>query len=128
MLTLGVYVLMMSSIFGSRSIVVATPVRGREEPDLEPVIGFFNNVLPLSFQIDRSLRFGDFMRYVKTELVSIMGHQQIPFERLVSEPEFVARAQGVGLYQALFSFQDARERPTTLAGRCVMRAISLTSR
>jgi acyl carrier protein len=40
-----------------------------------------------------------------------MGHQQIPFERLVSEPEFVERAQGVGLYQALFSFQDARERP-----------------
>jgi acyl carrier protein len=35
----------------------------------------------------------------------------VPFERLVVEPEFVERAQGVGLYQALFSFQDARERP-----------------
>jgi non-ribosomal peptide synthetase component F len=116
MLTLGVYILMMSSIVDSRSIVIATPVRGREAPELEPVMGFFNNVLPLSFQIDRSLRFGEFMRYVKQELIAVMSHQQIPFERLVSEPEFVERAQGVGLYQALFSFQDARERPRDIGG------------
>lgn len=111
MLTLGVYALMMSSIIDSDTIVIATPVRGREAPDLEPVMGFFNNVLPLSFQVERSLVFGDFLRYVKAELVSIMSNQLIPFERLVSEPEFATRAQGVGLYQALFSFQDARERP-----------------
>ena len=111
MLTLGVYILMMSSVIDTKSIVIATPVRGREAPELEPVMGFFNNVLPLSFQVDRSLRFGEFMRYVKQELIAVMSHQQIPFERLVSEPEFVERAQGVGLYQALFSFQDARERP-----------------
>ncbi|RZL94308.1 MAG: amino acid adenylation domain-containing protein [Variovorax sp.] len=111
MLTLGVYILMMGSVIGTRSIVIANPVRGREAPEVEPVMGFFNNVLPLSFQIDMSLRFGEFMRYVKQELVSVMNHQQVPFERLASEPEFVERAQGVGLYQALFSFQDARERP-----------------
>ncbi|MGK6309022.1 amino acid adenylation domain-containing protein [Variovorax sp. DT-64] len=116
MLTLGVYILMMSSIIDSRAIVIATPVRGREAPELEPVMGFFNNVLPLSFQVDPSLRFGEFMRYVKQELISVMSHQQIPFERLVSEPEFVERAQGVGLYQALFSFQDARERPRDIGG------------
>jgi amino acid adenylation domain-containing protein len=116
MLTLGIYILMMSSIVDSRSIVIATPVRGREAPEVEPVMGFFNNVLPLSFQVDPSLRFGEFMRYVKQELISVMSHQQIPFERLVSEPEFVERAQGVGLYQALFSFQDARERPRDIGG------------
>ena len=111
MLTLGVYILMMSSVVDTRSIVIATPVRGREAPETETVMGFFNNVLPLSFQIDGSLRFGEFMRYVKQELLSVMNYQQVPFERLVVEPEFVERAQGVGLYQALFSFQDARERP-----------------
>ncbi|WP_238136915.1 acyl carrier protein, partial [Variovorax sp. JS1663] len=111
MLTMSVYILMMSSIIDTASIVIATPVRGREVPEAESVMGFFNNVLPLSFQVDPSLRFGEFMRYVKQELIAVMSHQQVPFERLVSEPEFVERAQGVGLYQALFSFQDARERP-----------------
>ena len=116
MLTLGVFILMMGNIVRSNSIVIATPVRVREAPELESVMGFFNNLLPLSFQIDPSLGFGDFMRYVKTELLAVMGAQQIPFERLVTEPEFVERAQGVGLYQALFSFQDARERSLTMGG------------
>lgn len=116
MLTLGVYILMMSNVIGTPSIVIATPVRGREAPELEPVVGFFNNLLPMPFQVDASLRFGEFMHYVKQELISVMDHQQIPFERLVSEPEFAERAQGVGLYQALFSFQDARERAPDLGG------------
>ncbi len=111
MLTLGVYVAMMGRVIEGDSIVIAMPVRGREAPELEPVMGFFNNVLPLAFQVDMTLRLGDFMRYVKQELLSVMNHQQVPFERLVSEPEFAARAKGTGLYQALFSFQDTRERP-----------------
>ncbi|WP_162591410.1 non-ribosomal peptide synthetase [Variovorax sp. PBL-E5] len=114
MLTLGVYTLMMGSVIETRAIVIATPVRGREAPETESVMGFFNNILPLSFQIDRSLRFGEFMHYLKQELLSIMNYQQVPFERLATEPAFVERAQGVGLYQALFSFQDARERPSAI--------------
>ncbi|MBU2407159.1 MAG: non-ribosomal peptide synthetase, partial [Gammaproteobacteria bacterium] len=127
MLTLGVYIVMMSSIIETRSIVIANPVRGREAPEIESVMGFFNNVLPLSFQIDPTLRFGEFMRYVKRELLAVMSHQQIPFERLVSEPEFVERAQGVGLYQALFSSQDARERPLAI-GDLQYRQMHLSQR
>ncbi|MDM0091133.1 MULTISPECIES: non-ribosomal peptide synthetase [unclassified Variovorax] len=116
MLTLGAYVLMMSSAIDSPSVVIATPVRGREAPELESVMGFFNNVLPLPFQVDAGQDFGTFIRYVKQELVAVMRYQQIPFERLATEPEFVRLAQGAGLYQGLFSFQDARERPHDFGG------------
>ena len=116
MLALGAYVLMMSGAIDSRSVVIATPVRGREVPELESVMGFFNNVLPLPFQVDRTLGFGGFIRYVKNELVAVMGYQQVPFERMATEPEFVNLAQGAGLYQGLFSFQDARERPLDFGG------------
>ena len=116
MLALGVYVLMMGSVIDTDALVVATPVRGREQPEVETVMGFFNNVLPMAFRIDRAAGLGDFMRYVKQELLAVMNNQQIPFERLVAEPEFAERAQGVGLYQALFSFQDARERPLDFGG------------
>ena len=116
MLALGVYVLMMASVIDTDALVVATPVRGREQPEVETVMGFFNNVLPMAFRVDRSTGLGAFMRYVKQELLAVMNNQQIPFERLVAEPEFAERAQGVGLYQALFSFQDARERPLDFGG------------
>jgi acyl carrier protein len=116
MLALGMYVLMMASVIDTDALVVATPVRGREQPEVEAVMGFFNNVLPLAFRLDRTASLADFMRYVKKELIAVMNHQQIPFERLVAEPEFSERAHGVGLYQALFSFQDARERPLDFGG------------
>lgn len=116
MLTLGVYVLMMADVIDTEAVVIAMPVRGREAPETEAVMGFFNNTLPLSFRIDRSMRFGDFMHYIKQELLAVMNHQEVPFERLVEEPEFAARAQGVGLYQGMFSFQDARERPREIGG------------
>ena len=116
MFALGVYALMLGSAIDTDSLVIAAPVRGREQLELESVMGFFNNVLPLSFEIDRTMGTGDFMRYVKKTLLDHMRYQLIPFERLVAEPEFAARAQGVGLYQGLFSFEDARGRPVDFGG------------
>ena len=116
MFALGAYVLMLGSAIDTDSLVIAAPVRGREQPELESVMGFFNNVLPLSFEIDLAMDAGQFMRYVKKTLLDHMRYQLIPFERLVAEPEFAARAQGVGLYQGLFSFEDARGRPVDFGG------------
>ncbi|MDM0115084.1 amino acid adenylation domain-containing protein [Variovorax sp. J22R133] len=111
MLTLAVLVLMMSQATGSPSVVIATPVRGREAPELESVMGFFNNLLPLPFEVDGQLSLGQFLAGIKREVVSSMNSQQVPFERLASEPEFTQRAQRSAMYQAMFSYQDARDRP-----------------
>jgi non-ribosomal peptide synthetase component F len=50
------------------------------------------------------------MRAVKRELLDLSTFQDVPFECLMAEPEVKARSQQSGLYQALFSFQDARDR------------------
>ncbi|MDM0011240.1 amino acid adenylation domain-containing protein [Variovorax sp. J22P168] len=114
MFTLGVCAAMMSGVLGSPSVVVANPVRGREQPELEPVIGFFNNLLPIPFRVDPALSLRAFMAYVKTEMLAFMRDEPVPFEVLAAEPEFKQRTQRTPLYQALFSFQDVRERPETI--------------
>ncbi|MDM0117787.1 amino acid adenylation domain-containing protein [Variovorax sp. J22R133] len=114
MLTLGVLALMMSSVIGAPSVVVATPVRGRDLPELEPIMGFFNNLVPIPLALDGTQTLGTFLQEVKRELVASMDHQQIPFEQLATEPEFSRRSQGGTFYQVLFSFQDARERPMAI--------------
>ena len=114
MLTFGVYVLMMSRVIGSDAVIIATPVRGREAPETEPVMGFFNNVLLMALEVDVAWSLRDFMQYVKRELLLVMNHQQVMFEQLVAEPEFTGRTKGSGLYQAMYSFQDVRERPARL--------------
>ncbi len=127
MLTFGVYAFAMSSIIGSETIVIANPVRGRQQPETEDVIGFFNNVLPVSLQVGLQQPLAEFMRYVKRELLSLMNYQQVPFERLMAEPALAARIRAVGPYQAMFSFQDARDRARRL-GSLQTRQLHLMQR
>jgi hypothetical protein len=110
MLTMSVYTVMMANVVDSSSIVIGIPVRGRLMTEVEPIMGFFNNMLPVQLLVDREHRFVDFVRGIKQELLEVFSHQDVPFERLAAEPEVAARSQKVGLYQALFSFQDARGR------------------
>jgi amino acid adenylation domain-containing protein len=110
MLTMAVYTGMMAGVANSPSIVTGVPVRGRLSAELEPIMGFFNNLLPLQIQVDRSITVVEFTRKIKQELLEAFTHQEIPFERLAEDPAIAARAQRTGLYQALFSFQDARNR------------------
>ncbi|HJW10248.1 MAG TPA: condensation domain-containing protein, partial [Albitalea sp.] len=110
MLTMAVYAAMMASVVESESIVIGMPVRGRSDSELEPVMGFFNNLLPVQLGVAGERRVVDFVRDIKQELLEVFSHQDVPFERLAIEPEVASRTQRVGLYQALFSFQDARDR------------------
>ena len=110
MLTMSVYAAMMAAAIGGDSIVVGLPVRGRLSPETEGVMGFFNNLLPVQFAFEPTRSLGEFLDEVKRDTLEVFEHQEIPFERLADEPEISGRAKSVGLYQALFSFQDARER------------------
>ncbi len=108
MLLLAVYVAMIVTASSSRSTVVGIPVRGRQIADFEPVMGFFNNLLPVRFELEPGVSLSDWLKSVKTEIVGAFAHQDVPFERLVEEPEIARHTSQ--LYQSLFSFQDARER------------------
>jgi amino acid adenylation domain-containing protein len=108
MFTFAIHALAMGRTIGSDTLVVANPVRGRQQPETENVMGVFNNMLPVSLRIDLGLTLPAYLRYVKQELLALMACQQVPFERLVAEPGGPARAAGA--YQTMFSFQDARER------------------
>lgn len=110
MLTFGLYALTLSRVIGSDAVVIANPVRGRLQPETEDVMGVFNNVLPVSLQIDLARPLPDFMRYVKQELLTLMNCQQVPFERMVAGDGLEAPNRNAGSYQSMFSFQDARER------------------
>jgi amino acid adenylation domain-containing protein len=110
MLVMAVYAAMMGQALSSPSLVMGVPVRGRLLPEVESVMGFFNNLLPAHLQVDAALPLPAWIARVKAELLDVFAHQDVPFERLVIEPEIAQHAHRVGLYQTLFSFQDARER------------------
>jgi amino acid adenylation domain-containing protein len=110
MLVMAVYAAMLSEALSSPSLVMGVPVRGRASSEVESVMGFFNNLLPVHVNVDAGVPLLSWFASIKRELLDAMAHQDVPFERLAAEPEIAVHANKVGLYQSLYSFQDARAR------------------
>jgi len=115
MTLLALYYVLLSGMAKQDELVIGTPVRGRNQTELESVMGYFNNLLPLHVKIDSELPFLDFVRHVKRIAIEAFGHPDVPLEYLQRELK-VGRNSGTVLYQALFSFQDARQRVVDWGG------------
>ncbi|OZB74040.1 MAG: hypothetical protein B7X36_08170, partial [Thiomonas sp. 14-64-326] len=97
---------------GQTDLVIGTPVRGRPTVDLERVMGFFVNALPLRIRPDPRQSFASLVRQVREVMLSSYAAPDVPFEqllRLVSPPRDDSRTP---IYQAFFSYQDVRQRNT----------------
>lgn len=110
MLCMSAFALVLSTALSHPQVALGVPVRGRVENVLEPVMGFFTNLLPVHVGIDPAATIIDTIGTFKTLLAELFSNADVPFERMVQEPEVAAHIKKTGLYQALFSFQDARER------------------
>ena len=76
-------VLMRSS--GAEDIVVGTPVSGRNRSEVEGLVGFFINTLVLRNDLSGRPSFRELLRRVRRSTLAALGHQEIPFEKLVEE-------------------------------------------
>jgi amino acid adenylation domain-containing protein len=105
---LTAYAALMSQWMDEPAPIIGLPVRGRPAPELESIMGFFNNTLPLRLHVDLSLSMTDTVRQVRQQLTHAIANQDVPFERIAEELDLSAGA----IYQALFNFQDVRGRQT----------------
>ncbi|WP_158883356.1 non-ribosomal peptide synthetase [Rhodanobacter sp. L36] len=110
MVLLTAYCILLHRLSGQRDVIVGTPVRGRDEADLEPVMGFFVNALPLRVAIDPQASFLDVLRVVRGAVLDAFSYPDVPFEHLVQSLKLPRDDSRSPIYQAMFSFQDVRQR------------------
>jgi hypothetical protein len=75
---------------GQSDIVLGTPMANRNRVELEGLVGFFSNTVPLRLQIDGSQSFADLVRTTSATVLGAFEHQDLPFDRIV-EAAAVAR-------------------------------------
>jgi len=106
MLLLAAFQLLMHRASGQHDLLLGADVAGREHPDLEALIGFFVNVLPLRSQLDEQLDFAAWLARTRTTLLDASAQQALPFD-LIVEAAATPRHPGMNpLVQVLFVMND----------------------
>ncbi|MEU8783822.1 condensation domain-containing protein [Streptomyces sp. NPDC048637] len=76
--------LLLARYSGQCDLVVGTPTTGRNRPELQGLIGFFNSTVALRADLSGDPVLRDFLRDVRTVVLEALEHQEIPFDRVVN--------------------------------------------
>jgi amino acid adenylation domain-containing protein len=114
MVLLAAFDVLLFRLSGQTDLIVGTPIRGRSLPELEPLIGYFVNALPLRMRLDPNSTFGELVAGVRRTCLEAFEHQEMPFEVLVQKLKIDRDTSRTPLYSAFFTFQDVRNRKSSV--------------
>ncbi|HEU0302211.1 MAG TPA: condensation domain-containing protein, partial [Longimicrobium sp.] len=101
---------------GQDDVAVGTPIANRTQPEVEPLIGFFVNMLVMRASLADDPPFRALLARVRESALGAFAHQDMPFERLVEElaPERTLSHQP--FFNLVFALQTAPWPPLQLDG------------
>ncbi|MER7701881.1 amino acid adenylation domain-containing protein [Kitasatospora sp. NPDC097605] len=112
---------------GQRDLVLGSPVSVRGRAELDALVGYFVNLLPLRVRLDESMGFRDLVRQVREVAIAGYRHQEAPFDDIaasVLEDRPDDRAENRNpLCQVLLELHPLDTRPLTVGGTEVTREL-----
>ncbi|MFY0591775.1 amino acid adenylation domain-containing protein [Roseivirga sp.] len=105
-LMLAAYKLLVSRYAKNQDVIVGSPFSNRDTPDLEKLIGFFNETLVLRSQIDESLSFTALVDQLKQTTIEALSHKNVPFDLLVNELGAERLVGETPLFQTMFLYNS----------------------
>ena len=91
---------------GQSEFVVGSPTANRRHADLESLIGFFVNTLPLRADLSGDPTFSQLLTRTKKVALEAFAHQDVPFERLIEELQPDRDLSRSPLFQVVFILQN----------------------
>ncbi|WFQ81065.1 amino acid adenylation domain-containing protein [Xenorhabdus sp. SF857] len=83
MMLLAAWSIVLARLSGQDDVVIGTPVANRSLSDLEGLIGFFVNTLPLRIKLEQANPVANLLAHVREQTLAAYAHQDLPFEQLV---------------------------------------------
>ncbi|WP_433442478.1 non-ribosomal peptide synthetase [Nonomuraea sp. CA-141351] len=117
----------LARISGQRDLVVATPVSGRDHPDVQGLVGLLANTLAVRTDLSGEPSFLDLITRVRDRFLAAHPYQEAPFEAVV---EAVAPGRELShdpLVQVMMAFDDDAGMRLDLPGAVTERVELLLS-
>lgn len=116
MTLLAAFQVLLSRYCDQPDVAVGTPVAGRDRAEIEPLIGFFINMLVLRTDLSGNPTFRELMSRVREVALSAYSHQELPFEKLVEELRPERSLSHSPLFQATLTLVNAAPIGLDLGG------------
>ncbi|MEU8922543.1 amino acid adenylation domain-containing protein [Kitasatospora sp. NPDC048545] len=108
---------------GQRDLVLGSPVNVRGRAELDDLIGYFVNLLPLRLKLEEGASFRELVRHVREVSIAGYRHQEVPFDDIASAVLDERPEDRNPLCQVLLELHPLDTRPFTVGGHQVTRAL-----
>lgn len=116
MILLSAYNILLSRHSGQEDLIVGSPIAGRQNSDVEKVVGMFVNTLAMRSRPEGTKMFKAFLKEVKESALLAYEHQDYPFEELVDELNVARDLSRNPLFDAMFVLQNMDKNQLQLEG------------
>jgi len=114
MTALAAYQVWLYRYTGQSDVVTATPITGRERPEVQNLLGLFLNTLPIRCRMEGSQGFREILRQVRKTVIDAFDHSRFPFEKMVELAVKERNAYSQPLHQVMFVFLEQDLAPLRL--------------
>ncbi|WP_122425431.1 non-ribosomal peptide synthetase [Pseudomonas viridiflava] len=101
---------------GQQDLCIGTPFANRTRPEVEPLIGHFVNTLVIRQRLDPQQTFAELLREVRTTLLDVHTHQDVPFDRVVEAVNPQRDTAYSPLFQVMLVLQNTPGAAVQLPG------------
>ncbi len=116
MVLFAAYLAFVSRLSGEDDLTVGVPIAGRTHEHLEPLIGFFVNMLPVRVRVAADDTFDTLLTRVRKASLDAFDHQDVPFEAIVDAVNPPRDASRQPLVQLTFAVHDFADTELELSG------------
>ncbi|MDQ3764631.1 MAG: amino acid adenylation domain-containing protein, partial [Actinomycetota bacterium] len=107
---------LLSRYSGQQDIAIGTATSGRNRAELENLVGFFVNTVVLRSAVNSTRTFIEFVAEVRETVLEAFAHDEVPFDRLVTELRPERDLARNPLVQTMVVLQNAIMQPREVDG------------
>ena len=111
MVLLSAYALLLSRFSAQNDIVIGSSIANRTVSEIEPLIGFFLNTLPLRIDLAGAPSFKALLARVKQIALENFARREVPFDQIVEAVQPERNLSRSPIFQVMLNFESATSLP-----------------